>query len=143
MVIDSKINLIYGIYSRNYGFVNSIIENDKFYPIFTYQRAYEVEVNSYEQQFPGVTEYYENMTIFIIIGIIVIVICIAIGILSCIFLNKKLKNAKKEPLRQSLVPITESEYLSNRDTGKKEEKVEKEEKETEEVKEEKEENNDE
>ena len=123
MVIDSKINLIYGIYSRNYGFVNSIIENDKFYPIFTYQREYEVEVNSYEEQFPGVTEYYENMTIFIIIGIIVIVICIAIGILACIFLNKKLKT-KKESLKQSLVPLTDSEYTSNRETEKKEEKNE-------------------
>ena len=125
MVIDSKINLIYGIYSRNYGFVNKIVENEKIYPIFAYQRVFEVEVNSYEEIFPGVTEYYENIIIFIIIGIIVILLFTTIAIVAFCYLKKKFKKDPHVSLKQSLVPL-DSEYKSEAiDSVKKEEKEEK------------------
>lgn len=111
MVIDSEINIFYGIYSRNFGFINNIIENEQIYPIFSYQRKYDVEVESYEKSFPGVSEYYKNMTVFIIIGVIVIVICIVIAVLSFYFLNKKAKQKKVE-LKNSLEPLTDSEFKS-------------------------------
>lgn len=123
MVIESNINLIYSIYTRKYGYLNQNLKNEEIYPVFMYQRKYEVEVNSYEDQFPGVTEYYKNMTVFIIIGIIVIVICIVIAVLSFYLLKKKLKQDKKVSLKQSLVPLSDSEFKSNADTEAKEEEV--------------------
>ena len=33
-VVQSKINLVYSIYSKNYGYINSNIENKKIYPVF-------------------------------------------------------------------------------------------------------------
>ena len=116
MVIDSNINLIYGIYTRKFGFLNKEIENEEIYPIFTYQRKYEVEVNSYEAEFPGVTEYYRNMTVFIIIGVIVIVIFVVIAALSFYYWYKKSKKSKKESMKQSLVPLSDSEFDSNRES---------------------------
>ena len=120
MVIDSKINLIYAVNTRKYGYINDIIGNDQIYPIFLYQRQYEVEVNSYEDQFPGVTEYYRNMTVFIIIGVIVIVIFTILAILCFCFLHKKAKNKKEVSLKQSLVPLGDSECKSDRDSNNKE-----------------------
>ena len=120
MVIDSKINLIYAVNTRKYGYINDIIGNDQIYPIFLYQRQYEVEVNSYEDQFPGVTEYYRNMTVFIIIGVIVIVIFTFLDILCFFFLKKKKKSKKEVSLKQSLVPLGDSECKSDRDSNNKE-----------------------
>ena len=119
MVIDSNINLIYGIYARKFGFLNKEIENEEIYPIFTYQRKYEVEVNSYEAQFPGVTEYYKNMTVFIIIGVIVILIFAALAILAFFYWYKKSKESKKESMKQSLVPLSDSEFDSKRESENK------------------------
>ena len=121
MVIDSKINLIYSINTRKYGFVNNMIENDQIYPIFTYQRQYEVEVDSYEKQFPGVTEYYRNMTVFIIIGIIVIVIFTIFAVLCFYYWYKSNKYKKDISLKQSLVPLGDSDLISKRVSNKEEE----------------------
>ena len=120
MVIDSNINLIYSIYTRKFGYLNKNLKNEEIYPIFTYQRKYDVEVDSYEDQFPGVTEYYRNMTVFIIIGILVIVICIVIAVLAFYLLKKKLKQTTKESLKQSLVPLSDSEFKSSADPEVKE-----------------------
>ena len=120
MVIDSNINLIYAIYTRKYGFINKNIVNEEIYPIFTYQRKYDVEVNSYEKQFPGITEYNRNMTVFIIIGVIVIIIFIVVAVLAFFYLHKKLHNKdNNEERKESLAPLTESEFKSSRETGKK------------------------
>ena len=120
MVVDSNINLIYSVYSRKFGYLNKNVKNEEIYPIFTYQRRYEVEVDSYEKQFPGVTEYYRNMTVFIIIGILVIVICIVIAVLAFYLLNKKLIQSNKESLKQSLVPLSDSEFKSTAEPEVKE-----------------------
>ena len=123
MVIDSKINLIYSIYTRNFGYLNKNFKNEEIYPVFTYQRKYEVEVTSYEEQFPGVTEYKRNMTVFIIIGVLVIVICIVVAVLAFYLLKKKLKENNKVSLKQSLVPLSDSEFKSGADSDSKEEVI--------------------
>ena len=116
MVIDSNINLIYAIYTRKYGYINNIINNEEIYPIFTYQRKFEIDVNSYEQQFPGVIEYYSNVNIFIIIGVIFVVIFAAIAVLSFYYLHKK---EKRQRMKTSLNPLINGDINSYRDTETK------------------------
>ena len=120
MVVDSNINLIYSINTRKFGYLNKNFKNEEIYPVFTYQRKYEIEVESYEDQFPGVTEIDRNMTVFIIFGVLVIVICIVIAVLAFYLLNKKLKQSNKESLKQSLVPLSDSEFKSSADPEAKE-----------------------
>ena len=117
MVIDSDINLIYAIYARKYGFVNNKIENEGMYPIFTYQRKFEVEVNSYLEEFPAVTLNSTNVTAFIIVGVIIIIIFIVIAFLVFRYLKKYGPETKKESLKPSLIPLTDSEF---RETENKE-----------------------
>ena len=121
MVINSNINLIYAINTRKYGYINKNIVNEEIYPVFTYQRKYDVEVNSYEQQFPGITEYNRNMTVFIVIGVIVIILFIAVAVLAFYCLHKRLHNKGTEDDRkESLAPLSDSEFkTSGRDSGKK------------------------
>ena len=63
------------------------IEKDEIYPLFLYSRNYEVEVDSYQKEFPGVTEYYENNSTFIIIGVLLIILFSSIALVAFIFLN--------------------------------------------------------
>ena len=113
MVIDSKMNFMYTLNSRKYGYLNKLIGKDALYPLFYYQRNYEVNVDSYASQFPGVTEYYENSTVIIIIGSCLIVIFVAIAVVSFICLNKKLKLEKSLDMKEPL-PIG-TEYNANAD----------------------------
>ena len=113
MVIDSKMNFMYTLNSRKYGYLNKLIEKDALYPLFYYQRNYEVNVDSYASQFPGVTEYYENSTVIIIIGSCLIVIFVAIAVVSFICLNKKLKLEKSLDMKEPL-PIG-TEFNANAD----------------------------
>ena len=96
MVIDSKINLIYALNTRKYNILNTKINSDNNYPLFLYQKNFEVDVSSYEILFPGVTEYYEKATTFIIIGVVIIILAAAIAIVAFIYLNKKLKVEKTD-----------------------------------------------
>ena len=113
MVIDSKMNFMYTLNSRKYGYLNKLIGKDVLYPLFYYQRNYEVNVDSYASQFPGVTEYYENSTVIIIIGSCLIVIFVAIAVVSFICLNKKLKLEKSLDMKEPL-PIG-TEFNANAD----------------------------
>ena len=92
MVIQSKINLMYSIYSKNYGYINPDIVNNKAYPIFLYQKIFEVDTNSYLVYFPDI-DYYNNFkTIFIIVGIALILICVAVTLIIFIKIHKNLVN---------------------------------------------------
>lgn len=113
MVVQSKINVFYGIYTRNYGFMNEIIESDKFYPIFTYQRTFEVDVDSYERVFPGISEYYTNMAIFIFIGIFVTVLATACAVIAFYFLKKREKNKDLSKSEHMINPNSELKTLQN------------------------------
>ena len=55
MVIDSKINFVYSIYTKKYGHINPNIDNEKIYLVFTYQKSYEVDIDSYNDYFPDIT----------------------------------------------------------------------------------------
>lgn len=123
MVIDSSINLFYVLYTRNYGYVNKKLNSLYLNPIFTYQRKFEVEVNSYEQQFPGVTEYYSNFIGFVILGISIVVIFCAIAIISFILLKKKAEQNKNVSMKQSLVKLTDSEFTSNSNRESEQQKI--------------------
>ena len=120
MVIDSKINLYYCLTTRNYGYVNNKIESLFLHPIFRYQRSFEVEVNSYEEQFPGVTEYYSYLIAFLIVGIFIVILFGAIAVIAFVFLKKRMDRNKDVSMKQSLVKLTDSEFTSssNRDTEK-------------------------
>ena len=91
MVIDSKINFVYSIYTKKYGYINPNIDNEKIYPVFTYQKSYEVDIDSYNDYFPDITTsfYTFNLT-FLIIGIILIIICFIVSLLYFLKLHKKL-----------------------------------------------------
>ena len=117
MVIDSKMNFMYTLNSRKYGLLNKKIEKDAIYPLFHYQRSYEVNVDSYEKQFPGVTEFYENSTTLIIVGVVLIVIFVSVALVAFIYLNKKLKQERTggelidslEPLKENLETKTDED----------------------------------
>lgn len=74
MVLDSKINLVYSIYTKNYGDIVFKIENEKMYPIFTYQRNYKVNIDSFNDYFGEINSYKSFRKKFIIIGVIFLLI---------------------------------------------------------------------
>ena len=123
MVIDSKMNLIYTLNTRKYNLINKKIKSNTNFPLFLYQRNYEINVNSYENLFPGVTEYYQNATTFIVVGIIIIILFAAIGLVSFIYLNKKLKEGSLDEIKNGeLKPIEEiltSKIEDGNEQGKK------------------------
>jgi hypothetical protein len=90
MVIDSKINFVYSIYTKKYGYINPNIDNEKIYPVFTYQKSYEVDIDSYNDFFPDITSFYTFNLTFLIIGIILIIICFIVSLLYFLKLHKKL-----------------------------------------------------
>ena len=104
MVIDSKMNFMYSINPRKYGILNQNIGKDETYPLFLYKRIYEVDVDSYAEQFPGVTEYYENYTAFIVIGVIIIVLFAVIAFVAFFYLNKKTKEDINESKVDPILP---------------------------------------
>ena len=81
---------IYSIYTRKYGFLNSRIVDEKISPIFTYNREYEVDIDSYIETFPNVAGYYTFKLVFTIIFVIVIVVCAALALLCFMKLRRKL-----------------------------------------------------
>ena len=91
-VVQSKINLVYSIYSKNYGYINSNIENDKMYPVFIYQKVFEVDSNSYLDYFNDITFFKDFRLIFLIVGIVLIVVFVVIALIILIKIHKNLVN---------------------------------------------------
>jgi hypothetical protein len=79
LVLDSKINLVYSLYTGKFGYLYPKIENEKVYPIFLYSKTYEVSEDSFNEAFPGINSYRQFRFIFIIVGIILIVLFCAIA----------------------------------------------------------------
>ena len=92
MVVQSKINLVYSLYSKDFGYINPEIENNKIYPIFIYQKVFETDSNSYIDYFPDVTFYHDFRNTFIISGISIIVIFAIITLIAFIKIHKNLVN---------------------------------------------------
>ena len=80
MVLESKINLVYSIYTKNYGYLYPKIENEKYYPIFIYNRDYKVDIDSFNDAFPSINSSKSFKKYFLIFGIIVIVILFCFSI---------------------------------------------------------------
>ena len=119
MVLDSKINFVYSIYTKKYGLINSKIENEKIYPIFTYHRNYEVDIDSYKDYFPRIEFFYNFKLIFLIVGITLIIICVVVSLWAFIKIHKKLVQEeieKNEPERDKLINDSRDQTLSNRTT---------------------------
>ena len=79
MVLDSNINFVYSIYTKNYGFLNPNIQNEKLYPIFSYNRIYKVNIDSFNDVFSLINSYKSFRKAFIIALIILILIFAAIA----------------------------------------------------------------
>ena len=90
MVLQSNLNFIYSLYTRKYGIINEKIVNDAVVPVFTYNRNYEVDVDSYIENFHGVSGYYTFKLVFTIIMVILILICAGVALWSFWVLHKKL-----------------------------------------------------
>ena len=90
LVVDSKINFVYSIYTKKYGYINPKIENNATYPIFIYQRNYSVDADSYNDYFPKIKSYKTFRLIFLIVGIILIVICAIVALWAFIKIHKTL-----------------------------------------------------
>ena len=107
MVLESKINLLYSLYTKNYGCLYEKIENEKYYPIFVYNKEYKVNINSFNGAFPFINSAKNFKKYFIIIGIIIIVIlacCTAFVVYKCV-------THKRE--RISLIPANNDINLIN------------------------------
>ena len=86
MVLESKMNLLYSLYTKNYGYLYSKIENEKNYPIFIYNKEYKVDIDSFNGAFPFINSAKNFRKYFLIIGIIIIVIlacCSAFAVYKC------------------------------------------------------------
>ena len=80
MVLDSNINFVYSIYTKNYGYINSNIENEKIYPIFIYNRNYKVNIDSFNSVFNEINDYKSFRKVFIIVFLVLILLFL---ILAC------------------------------------------------------------
>ena len=83
MVLRSEINLVYSLYTKNYGYLYPEIKNDKSYPLFVYQKVYDVDIDSFNEAFPSINSSKDFKTIFLVIGIIIIVISCCLCIFFC------------------------------------------------------------
>ena len=74
MVVDSKINLVYSLYTKQFGYLFSKIQNEKIYPLFLYSKQYTVQMDSFNNAFPEIQSYRDFRSTFIIVGVIFILI---------------------------------------------------------------------
>ena len=74
MVLDSKINLVYSLNTKNYGYLYPKIENNKNYPIFLYSKEYEVNIDSFNEAFPSINSAKDFKKYFLAFGIIFLLI---------------------------------------------------------------------
>ena len=74
MVLDSSINFVYSIYTKNYGYINFNVENEKIYPIFIYNRNYKVDIDSFNSVFNEINDYKSTRKIFIIVFVVLIIL---------------------------------------------------------------------
>ena len=85
MVLESEINFVYSLFTKNYGDIIFKIENDKIYPIFTYSRNYKVNIDAFNDYFDEINSYKSFRKIFIIVGVIFIAL---FAIVACFSIYK-------------------------------------------------------
>ena len=96
MVIDSKLNFVYSINSRKYGLLNKNIEMDAVYPLFLYSKTYEVDLDSYEEQYEGAADYYGTNFWFLIIGVIIVIFFSTFALVAFNIVHKQDKEDRKD-----------------------------------------------
>ncbi len=87
MVLESNLNLIYSIYSKEFGNIVSMIENNEIYPFILYNRNYLVNIESYNKIFSE-SDSFKNWRLFVIIFSLV---CALIFICLSVYNGYKLK----------------------------------------------------
>lgn len=125
MVISSRINLVYSIFTKSYGNIIPKIENNKTLPIFIYQRSYDVDTDSFNKYFSNISSYYTFKTVFLIIGIIIIVICFGASVFTFFKLHKRLVNddaasQNNIPERERLINDSKNSSMNKSREEKKE-----------------------
>jgi ABC-type bacteriocin/lantibiotic exporter with double-glycine peptidase domain len=106
--LESNINLVYSIYTKNLGDIFSMLKNNEFYPIILYNRKYNISMNSYNNIFNGNISYYNWRLFIIIFGSI----CTAIFIGLAIMFHLKnpnqsnLLNSFDGKINENLIPST-------------------------------------
>lgn len=96
MVIDSKLNFVYSINSRKYGLLNKNIELDAKYPLFLYSKTYEVDLDSYEEQYEGAADYYDTNFAFLIIGVLIVIFFSTFALVAFNIVHKRDKEDKQD-----------------------------------------------
>ena len=96
MVVDSKLNFVYSLYARKYGLLNKNLEIDGIYPLFMYNRNFEVDLNSYDEVYPGAADYYEDNFSFLIIGVIIVIFFATFALVAFNVVHKQEKEDKKD-----------------------------------------------
>ena len=96
MVIDSKLNFVYSINARKYGILNKNIELDAIYPLFLYSKNYEVDLDSYEENYPGAADYYETNFAFLIIGVLIVIFFSTLALIAFNRVHKQDKEDKQD-----------------------------------------------
>ena len=96
MVIDSKLNFVYSINARKYGILNKNIELDAIYPLFLYSKNYEVDLDSYEEQYPGAADYYVTNFAFLIIGVLIVIFFSTLALIAFNRVHKQDKEDKQD-----------------------------------------------
>ena len=81
MVLESNLNLVYSLYTKNLGNIFTMLKNNEFYPIILYNRKYNVSIDSYDKVFPGIISYYNWRLFIIIFGLILTAIFIGLTIM--------------------------------------------------------------
>ena len=81
MVLESNLNLVYSLYTKNLGNIFTMLKNNDFYPIILYNRKYNVSMDSYDIAFKGNISYYNWRLFIIIFGLILTAIFIGLTIM--------------------------------------------------------------
>ena len=104
MVLESNLNLIYSIYTKEFGNIVSMIQNYEFYPFILYNRNYSVNIDSYNKIFAE-TNSFKNWRLFVIIFSLV---CALIFICLSVYNGYKLKVEYNVPAvsNEKIIPET-------------------------------------
>ena len=96
MVVESKLNFAYSLYARKYGLIHKGIEIDGVYPLFIYRRDFDVDLNSYDEVYPGAADYYEDNFSFLVIGVLIVIFFSTFALVAFNVVYNQDKEAKKD-----------------------------------------------
>ena len=114
MVIDSKINFIYSLNTKNYGYLYYLLPKEATnYPMFIYNKEYTVEIESFNKAFPSIKSYHSFKKTILIIGIIFTILFCALSCF-CIYMYIKQKKERISLPSEGLVNTSREEGSTNK-----------------------------